>query len=220
NKKDFLEKEFPRMQTLALLEKALEDEADLAAVSHEGTRQLATAAGLFSRNVVLPEWVSFGFASLFETPKGPFTGADGSAQVASWPTIGAPSWAYLRQFKKWEASKDEFTKLDPPADALKRTVTDAYFHKARLPVNVEIYRNLTKTEHEKKEKEIARAKESTFRAQAHAWALNYYLVKKRVDDYRAYLSMLNNEPRDMELDDQALLLTFARAFKLTNAAGD
>src|SRR5262249_10781012 len=72
--KDFLKEVYPKMQTLALLEKALEDEAELAAVSHEGTRQLAVASGLFSRNVILPEWVSFGFASVFETPKGPFAG--------------------------------------------------------------------------------------------------------------------------------------------------
>jgi hypothetical protein len=220
NMNEFLKREFPKMQTMALLEKALEDEAELAAVSHEGTRQLATAAGFFARNVVLPEWVSSGFASLFETPKGPFAGADGTAQVAFWPSFGAPSWAYLRQFQNWAKSKDEFVKLDAAPDALRRTVTDAYFHKARLPQDLQIDQNLSRTERERREKEIARAKESTFRANALSWSLNYYLAKHRLADYVTYLNDLRNLPRDLELDDQTLLVTFARSFKLTNAAGD
>src|SRR5262249_26818052 len=113
--KDFLKEVYPKMQTLALLEKALEDEAELAAVSHEGTRQLAVASGLFSRNVILPEWVSFGFASVFETPKGPFAGADGTARVAFWPGYGAPSWAYLWQFKQWANTNDELSNPHSPA---------------------------------------------------------------------------------------------------------
>src|SRR5262249_47457332 len=174
--KDFLKEVYPKMQTLALLEKALEDEAELAAVSHEGTRQLAVASGLFSRNVILPEWVSFGFASVFETPKGPLPGPDGPARVAFWPGYGAPSWAYLWQFKQWANTKDELSKLDSPVDALTRTVTDVYFQRANKKVDLEIDPKLTGSDLEKRQKEVKRAKEEIFRAKAHAWALTYYLA--------------------------------------------
>src|SRR5262249_9437504 len=59
--------EFRRIQTLALVDKALEQEAEIASVTHEGTRQLAIAAGLWPRTLFAPEWISFGFASLFDT---------------------------------------------------------------------------------------------------------------------------------------------------------
>src|SRR5205085_7572988 len=62
--------DFARMQTMALLEKALEEEAERASVSHDGTRQLLVASGLLPRAVVTPQWVTFGMAAFFETPKG------------------------------------------------------------------------------------------------------------------------------------------------------
>src|SRR5262249_22029348 len=170
-------------------------------------------AGLLNRNVIMPEWVSSGFASLFETQKGPFAGRNGAAQVAFWPTIGSPSWAYLPQFKNWATSKDEFVKLDPAPQALRQTVTDAYFHKPRLLQNMEIDSKLSKTEHDRRLKEVARAKEATFRANAHAWALNYYLAKKYRGDYLAFLNELGKLPRDLELDGNTVLLTFAKSFK-------
>jgi hypothetical protein len=219
NSKDFYKEEYPRMQTLALLEKAMEDEAELAAVSHEGTDQLAVAAGLFSRNVILPEWLEFGFASVFETPKGPFAGADGSARVAFWPGYGGPSWAYLRQFKKWADSKDELSKLDAPADALKRTVTGVYFQRASKKVDLTIDDKLSGTEKEKREKEVKRAKEEVFRAKTHAWALTYYLAKWKLDDFLAFNRELVNMPHDLEMDDQTVLLTFAKAFKVAKPDG-
>src|SRR5262249_1486414 len=115
----FFKNEYPRLQTLALLHKALEEEAERAAVTHEGTRQLPVATGLLDPHVIAPEWLDFGFASLFEMPKGPFPGTDGSASVAFWPGCGAPSWAYVRPFKDWLNSKDELNKLDPAPVALK-----------------------------------------------------------------------------------------------------
>lgn len=211
--------EYGRMQTIALLEKALEEEADLAAVSHEGTRQLLVATGLVGRNVQMPEWVQFGIASLFETPKGPFVGLEGTAQVAYWSGFGGPSWAYLRQFKKWATSSDPLVKLDAPADALRNTVADAYFHQVRGQKNLEIDPKLSKSEREKRERELAKIKEGSSRARAQAWALTFYLAKYRLDDLLAYCRELSSLPRDLEVDDQTQLELFARAFKLTGANG-
>jgi ribosomal protein S6 len=220
SKKELMQRDLPRMQTLALLEKALEEEAELAAVSHEGSRQLTVASGLISRVVEMPDWVGFGIGSLFETPKGPFVGVDGAAQVAFWPTYGAPDWAYIRQWKKWAKATDDATKLEDAPVALKKTVQDIYAHEARLPVSMEIDPKLSPSERAKKEKELTRAKEEVTRARAYAWSLTYYLAKYHLDELLGYFKNMDSLPPDLELDGRTLLLTFARSFKLTSAAGD
>jgi hypothetical protein len=212
--------EFKRFQTLALVDKALEHEAEIASVSHEGTRQLAIAANLFPRTLATPQWISFGFASLFDTPKGPYPANTGAAKVAFWQVYGAPNWAYLAPFRIWADSKDALAKLDEPAVALKRTITDYYFQSARKDVNTEIDPSLTESERKRREKELARSKEELLRARAQAWALTYYLAQNRMADLQAYFQELGKLPRDLELDEQTMLLTFARAFKLTNADGN
>jgi hypothetical protein len=96
---------------------ALESESELAAVSHEGTMQLLSVTGAIPRTVSAPEWVRFGTASFFETPKS-----------AWWQGTGSPSHLYLKKFKAWEKKKA----LDnPPETALKKVITDEYFQEAR-----------------------------------------------------------------------------------------
>src|SRR5262249_55233433 len=56
--------EIARAQTLTLVLKAMEVECAVAAVSHEGTRQLIAAIGLLPRSVDTPRWIDFGVASL------------------------------------------------------------------------------------------------------------------------------------------------------------
>jgi len=106
-----------RNQVMTLLLQALESESELAAVSHEGTMQLLSVTGAIPRTVSTPEWVRFGTASFFETPK-----------TSWWQGTGAPSQLYLKKFKKWEETK----KLDnPPETALKKVITDEYFQEAQ-----------------------------------------------------------------------------------------
>jgi hypothetical protein len=210
---------FRRCQTLALVDKALENEAELAAVGHEGTRQLAIAANLIPGSVMLPEWLQFGFASLFDTPKGPYP-LDNTAQTSFWPSYGAPNWAYIRPFQIWQRSKEPEKKLDDPAVAIRRTITDYYFRNTRKDIDEEIDPKLTDTERKQKEREIGRAKEDQLRARALAWALVYYLAKYHTDDLLTYFHELSNQPRDLEMDEHTNLLAFGRAMKLLNAAGD
>jgi hypothetical protein len=106
--------------TMALLEKALEEDAELAAVSHDGTRQLIAAAGLTTPGVVVPEWIQFGMGSFFETPKG-----------APWTTIGNAHWDYLPFFLDLDKNKEK--KLEKPVDLVKSIVTDHYFRLALDP---------------------------------------------------------------------------------------
>ncbi len=104
--------EFILGQNVSTLIKAMQDDAEQAAVSHEGTRQLVVASGLLPRNLEAPEWIQSGMASLFETPPG-----------SPWRGYGAPHWPYLFSL----AELQKANKLDKPADMLKKVVTDAYF---------------------------------------------------------------------------------------------
>jgi hypothetical protein len=109
--------ESAKAQTLTLVLKAMEEDGERATVTHEGTRQLIAALGFLPRSVEAPQWIDFGMASFFETPKGSY-----------WSGTGAPNMAYLVNFKLWDATK----KLEKnSAEALKSVVTDRYFHKIK-----------------------------------------------------------------------------------------
>jgi hypothetical protein len=99
-------------QTLALIQKSLEVDAELASTTHEGARQLMAALGLLPRNVNAPEWIQFGIGSFFETPKG-----------APWGGAGGPNWLYLPQYKDWFSKRE----LARPWEELKNVVTDRNF---------------------------------------------------------------------------------------------
>jgi hypothetical protein len=187
-------REFARYQTLALLEKSLEEEAERAAVSHDGTRQLLVATGIMPRSVVVPQWAMFGMAAFFETPKGPFPFAPLDASVAFYPGIGAPSWAYLRPFKKMDNEK----KFPSESQLLRQVVTDAQFHRVI----------------------DAKDHDHLLEARTTAWSLAYFLTKTRLPGMLRYCQELSSLPRDLEVNEQALLATFARAFDVANATQD
>lgn len=111
-------------QTMALFQKALHEESELATVTHAGTRQLLTATGLLPRTVVLPDWLQVGLPSFFETPKF----SQETLTGAFWVTCGAPHWVYHPLWREFEERKV----LDAPEEAMKAVITDAYFHEARF----------------------------------------------------------------------------------------
>jgi hypothetical protein len=106
-------------QTVGLIYRATQDESELATVSHEGTRQLIAAMNLLPRNVEIPQWIDFGLASFFETPKGSF-----------WAGTGSTSMRYMVNFKNWDKSKSKKLERNP-VEALKATVSDRYFHEVK-----------------------------------------------------------------------------------------
>jgi hypothetical protein len=188
--------ETARAMTVALLQRILEDEAEWAAVTHEGTRQLFVASGLMPRGVVVPTWARFGMAAFFESPKGPFEGVTGAAQTAFWHGWGEPSWAYLRPFLAMERAKNH-----PPApELLRQTVTDGAFHTAAM-IGPQDTRRL-------------------HQARTNAWSLCYFLAKSRLPALQKYFDEIGAQPRDLELDDRAMLAAFCRAFDVANATQD
>jgi len=172
-------------QTYALLHKALEEDWERATVSHEGTRQLIVGAGLLTKGVVAPQWVDFGMASFFATPKG-----------APWSETGAQNTTYLPLFRDWGLKALGSNSSKTAAEALKNTVTDKYFRdaaKGKTPA----------------EKEALLKKARTM-----AWGLSYFLARNRLEDLLQYYQELAKLPRDLEFDDQVLMEIFARSFKL------
>jgi hypothetical protein len=178
--------EVVRNQMIALLLKALQEEALRASITHEGSRQLAAATGLLPRNVEVPRWIQFGLGSFFETPIG-----------AYWPGMGVPSWRYLPRFRFWEETKT----MDAPEEALRKTVTDAYFTQAAAPHPDKISQAI-----------------DTVKARTMAWSLLYFLEERKLEGLQQYFQELNALPRDLKIDEESLMAAFGRAFDLMDSS--
>ena len=103
------------MQTLALLQGAMEEDIELSTISREGTRQLLGATGFLAHNVNGPEWLQAGLVSFFEIPPAHLHLG-----------FGQPRGEYLR---KLQAFKDD--KSFKSADLLSDLATDQIFRAAR-----------------------------------------------------------------------------------------
>jgi hypothetical protein len=184
-------------QMLALMLKALEQEAELATVSHNASRQLLFASGLLPRNVAVPEWILFGMGSFFETPL-----------QSPWPTIGTPSPYYLPRWRELKGKSPNEGGLEKTAvNTLRKVVTDGYFRTLPSPSHT------ARGNEEANSEERHIAYEAALRkARTASWALTYFLAQKHLDGLRHYFAELSKMPRDIELDDTVLLSCFARAF--------
>ena len=100
-------------QMVALVLTAMEEQLQLATISHNGSRAAGGGDGLVAAERGRAAWLQFGIGSFFETPREAF-----------WDGTGAPSWKYLVQFKIWEDAKT----LDKPEEALR-----AVDYRPRLP---------------------------------------------------------------------------------------
>jgi hypothetical protein len=123
--------EVARASTLAFVEKLAVDDAEIAAVSREGTRQLLFATGELPRHVTLPNWLTQGALNSYTRPHGPAYVTIGAEHkpymtVAFSTGYGVPNYVLHRYFKEMG---DEFHKeLNPsPAKMLELVLTDAYF---------------------------------------------------------------------------------------------
>lgn len=198
-----------RMQTMALLDAGLEEEGEWAAVSHEATRQIFVASGLQKRTVIFPDYLQFGMASVFETPKGPYPFAPVEVRVPYWRGWGGPSWAYTRIFQEIEKGGlahdlptpiRSATDITSASNLLRQVVTDADFSRARDLGPRAGARHLI----------VART---------YAWGLCYFLAKSRPTGVIRLYDELNKMPRDLELEPGELLACFCRAFDLANTTG-
>ena len=189
-----------RAQTLALVERALREESEIAAATHEGTLQLVAETGLLPRNAPAPEWLRFGLGSLFEMPKGPFPGrSESMVRLAFWPGAGGPNWSWRLYFDEMQ---QEGLIPDRPVELFYEALTDAWFERAR------------DLERLKKEEDDVSEWKAAYLARGRtvSWALTYYLFKYRFDKFEIFLEELSKLPRDAELDHYTLVTTFLRTF--------
>jgi hypothetical protein len=192
-------------ETFALLDRALEDEAETAAVSLEGSRQLLAHIGLLNKRVLTPQWLDFGMGSFFEMPKGPFHKVQGAAKVAYWPGMGSPSWAYLKPFQDMLRAEKltgilEKNQLALGATLVRRTVSDFYFSHPLVPNEPR--------------------QDILHRARMMSWALTYYLMMSNFEGLQKYTAELSKMPRDLEFDEATQTKLFAQCFGLYNEAKD
>jgi len=187
------------VQTLAVVERAMEEECERLTLSHEPTRQLLVATGLLPRNVAVPEWIRFGLSSFFETSYG-----------ALQPGVGLASTSHLINFKYYRAAK----KLPASQDLLFQTVTDRLFRRARLTGE-------EKGETAKDREKIAdKVRQELEVARAASWALVYYLARaKKLELLLNYCRELDKLPRDLDLDEGLLQSCFAKGFGLAGKDG-
>jgi hypothetical protein len=194
----------PALQTLALMQVAMQEESEWATVTHECVRQLEAATNLIPRNVNAAEWAQFGLASFFETSHRSF-----------YPAHGAPNWNQLINFKFHFPSKTKKKEPHRARDVLLNVITDRYFRQG-----YELLREQTEVSDDKdKEKDSLthRTTDLLEKARSTSWALTYYLAHHHLDKLLAYYQELSKLPRDLEYDEGVLRDCFGRAFKLLTA---
>jgi hypothetical protein len=187
------------LQTMVLVQKAMEDEGERTTVGHEGTRQLLSATGFLPGNVEIPEWIQAGLGSFFNTP-----------HYAFYTSNCMPSWSHLVDFKFHSKTK----KIDRSkgGDILFHVVSDRYFRQAR--------RTQSLADQEKEDNSLLaeQAKEEFEIARATSWAFVYFLAHtNRLSHLRKYFEEVGRLPRDLELDERAMASCFARAFEIQDA---
>jgi hypothetical protein len=183
------------MQSLALCQKSMNDEAETLALTHGGMRQLIAATGVMPRNVDTAEWARFGLASLFEISDHSF-----------YSTPGGSNWAHLVEFKALRQIK--LLEKKDAKDILDKTITDEYF---RLAERTKHLADLIKDDQAQLRQ---KAKDDLEMARATAWSLMHYLAEKKHRHLERYFEELRNLPRDLPYDSKVLRDCFYRAFDL------
>lgn len=180
------------IQTMVVVQKALQDDAERATLSHEGVRQLLAASGLLPRQVAAPEWIQEGLAGYFERPLGAVYGFG-----------GLPSWSNLVAFKYHQDHG-----LGKGREILTNVISDRYFAVAR---DADLEGDPSS------DKAADKDRSDWERARATSWALVYYLIEQnKMDRLLKYINVIAQMPRDLELDAHALEACFAQAFDLAD----
>jgi hypothetical protein len=196
-------KEIPIMQTMALLQKAMDEEGEMTTLSHEGIRQLVAATGILPRTVATAEWARFGLASFFEVP-----------HYAFYPSIGGPSWEYLATFKALRVRKKLEAK--DAKEILLKVVGDEYFHPAYDAMHKAQEAKAKNKDKDQRQILQMKADIQLEMARATSWSLMYYLMrnKKYNEALQRYFQAVADLPRDMDYDSKVLKECFLRAFGL------
>ena len=196
-----------KLQTLALIEIAVQEEIARTTTSHEAIRQLLTTTNLLPRNIATAEWLQYGIASFFEIPRKSF-----------FDNTASPSWSHLITFRHYRNRSKKLPKFERHLELTKaeshftllQVVTDQYFSRAHNAIR---YLPADRTADSPQE---IRANRKLEYAQATSWALTYHVMNNRLDNVLVYLDELKKLPRDVEYDPKVLAGCFARAFGMVD----
>jgi hypothetical protein len=114
-----------------------------------------------------------------------------------WPGVGTTSSPYLENFKRDISTLEQNGRSH--AEVLKAVVSDRGFRSVRHGPYWE---------------------RSTLRARTMAWSLTTFLAEKKLDGFRHYLDELAKVPHDLEIDEDALVQAFARAYGLVTKTSE
>jgi Protein of unknown function (DUF1570) len=120
-----------------------------------------------------------------------------TAEHSPWPTPAGLSVIYLPIYRAELGDKGKHYE-GTPYKTLRKIVTDGYF------------RDLAPDDYKNKTERLMKARSAT-------WSLTYFLAQKKLGNLQRYFKNLSEMPRDLELDDAALLECFARAFDCYDA---
>jgi hypothetical protein len=100
-----------RMCTSALVDRAMELEANEGAITRDCNRQLFVSSGILPQHVVLPKWLDQGLANLLSKPKNPGVIAgdtpDKPLMVYGYASgYGTPNYLMFREWKKLKARQE------------------------------------------------------------------------------------------------------------------
>ena len=192
------------VQTLALLQKAFEDDVEASTISRECTRQLLGATGLLAPNVAAPEWLQSGLVNFFEIPP-----------HSLYPNFGQLRGPLLNRFKSIQMRDKKIKDVN----ILINLIDDRYFRDAD-----NLFQQLQKLEKKagvkKAERDhlYAKIKESLDTGEATSWAFVYYLSRTgKMPMLLHYAALLNDLPRHTLPNAQTLEACFAKAFKMEDA---
>jgi hypothetical protein len=211
---------------LAVAEQYITEEADNAAISREGCRQLMAATGMLPPHVRLPAWLESGLGLFFQRAKGPLyvRKNDGVKMVVGLATgYGTPNFEQHRAF---DSVKADFARV--PERTLENVLSGNYqlgvltgqdFDPQPRPQpgtggTVGIPQQPMDSNDPP---EVANAKRKVrlkHKADASAWALTYYLQKTRLPGLQKFYQELARMPRDMRLESDEIMKLFCKSFGL------
>lgn len=215
-----------RAETMALLERELDEQSEVAGITAEGSRQVLTYAGLIPRSVRVPAWYERGLTSYFETPRGPFAGAPKEVGAPLWTATNGGRWAYLRPLQGWIQAPEMLKKAE--SDYKRAVDADSPNREERRKERDKMARSTPKAKPGElliktvsdtllfSKEPIQGDYDPLLFGRALSWGLGAYLIDEQFASLRKFTDEMAKMPRDLELDSTTRVLVFARAFDLTD----
>lgn len=188
-------------RALALALEAAREEGEIATLTREALLQIAFASGRLPAKLHLPEFLASGFANFFSTPRSSMT----LNLPALWSGMGGAHWTLLPVYRRVAEAEKAGGKLTWP-EVLQQPIT---LEKSSILTIVtdQLYRDAEQAPEDQRAFLQARA-------DAESWALVYFLLRKRPEQFRRFCDELATLPRGMDLTPEMVTQAFGRAFNL------